>query len=170
MRSGLSPFYIYSSVHHQEWTWASWAGTHAGRRSSYPGICPRWAVGSRPEWVGMYLIVDIGEEGADGESEGVLWFVGETKGEDVPGCAVGDHLVFDVAVLVYLGFCLGVHNHQRNIKVQTDTLHYPNHNPLYPPIYQSKSTTALPLTLFMSSVWSLPSICVSFHGLDYNYS
>lgn len=74
----------------------------------------------------MYLIVDIGQEGPDGQSERVLWFVGETKGEDVPGSAVCDHLVLDVAVLVDLGFGLGVHNHKRNIKVQTDTLQIPS--------------------------------------------
>lgn len=69
--------------------------------------------GFPPEWVSLYLVVDIRQERADSESKGVLWFVGESKREDVPGSAVGDHLVLDVAVLVDLVSRLGVHNHKK---------------------------------------------------------
>ena len=48
--------------------------------------------------------MDVREKGSDGESEGVLQFVGKSHGEDVPGSVVGDNLVLNAFGLV--SFCL----------------------------------------------------------------
>lgn len=61
-------------------------------------------------WVGVYLVVDIGEERADGEAEGVLRFVGEPEGEDIPGCRIGDDLIFQ-ALGQLIGLCLHLSVH-----------------------------------------------------------
>lgn len=118
----------------------------------------------------LYLVVDIRQKGADGESEGVLRFVGESKGEDVPGSTVGDHLVLDVAVLVGLRFGLRVHNHQKNIKVQTDTLHNPTLLSIYTQNYLAIPTTALPSLFLCNWFEDHPPLSVSYWLFDYNYS
>lgn len=60
----------------------------------------------------MYFIVDVGEEGPDGKAEGVLWFVREPKGEDVPRGSVGDDLVLDTVRVIGLSAVLRFHHSQ----------------------------------------------------------
>ena len=56
-----------------------------------------------------YFIVDVREEGADGQSEGMGQIVGEAHGKDVPGSGVGDNLILNALGLCSLGPVLVVH-------------------------------------------------------------
>jgi hypothetical protein len=57
----------------------------------------------------LYLIVDIGEEGANTESEWILRLVGEAKCEDIPRSIVGDNLILNVIRVICLSLHLCVH-------------------------------------------------------------
>ena len=56
-----------------------------------------------------YFIVDVGEEGPDGQAEGVVLLVGEAHREDVPGRCVRYHLVLYALGLVHFAFGLWLH-------------------------------------------------------------
>ena len=102
IKSGLSPFWIGEQLPHRGWTWVWLAGTHAGRLFAYREACSRWAAGFRPGWRDDYLVVNIGEEWANGESEGVLRLVGKAQWKNIPRCSVGDHLVLHIVAVVLL--------------------------------------------------------------------
>ena len=53
--------------------------------------------------------MDIGKEGADGKSEGMMQFVGKSHREDVPWSIVGDHLILYALCLVSLCSLLNIH-------------------------------------------------------------
>jgi len=102
IKSGLSPFCIEEQLPRQGWTSILWVGTHAGRLFAYRGACSRWVAGFRPGWRDDYLVVNIGEEWAYGEPEGVLRLVGKAQWKNIPRCSVGDHLVFHIVAVVRL--------------------------------------------------------------------
>ena len=116
IKSGLSPFWVFAVLPHQGWTWVLLAGTHVRRRSSYQGVCLRWAARFPPVLRKDYLIVDIWKEGPDGESEGVLWLVRKAQWKNVPRSSVGDNLVFDIITIICFRLQLGIHHHQNYIK------------------------------------------------------
>jgi hypothetical protein len=57
----------------------------------------------------LYLIVDIGEEGANAKPEGILRLVREAKCEDIPRSIIGDHLILNVIRVICLSLHLCVH-------------------------------------------------------------
>ncbi len=60
----------------------------------------------------LYLIVDIREEGANGQSEGVLSLVGKPEGKDIPGSRIGNHLILNVVrFIAFTSFVLNLHTY-----------------------------------------------------------